>query len=250
MEQLKKRNKSVYFLGDIAISGDVTQDIIPTFSGPLNELTGKDSFIFANLEIPLSNKNFSPIHRCDSLILESALKSMRITHLNLANNHILDSGIEGVKATIDLLNQLGIQHTGVSLSGKVTPMFLEINGFNIAILGFVHLDTHIKNYPMSGVSLNVWDEELVKAEVDFWRKKGFEIWLSIHWGEDYSHYANSLQKSVASFLANLKVRLIIGHHAHVVQPFQRVGDDLISFLWIGRICFWELRKTRSMECVV
>lgn len=248
MEQLKTRNRSVFFLGDIAISGDISIDSIPAFSGPLNELTGEDSFIFANLEIPVSNEKFSPIHRCNGVTLESALKAMRVTHLNLANNHILDSGVDGLKATIEILNQLGIQYTGVSLSGQVNPMFMEINGNNIAILGYVHPDTHIKNYPISGVALNVWDEESVKTDVENWQKKGFEIWISIHWGEDYSYYPTSSQKMTAKFLASLKVKMLLGHHAHVPQPCQKVGD-LMSFYGLGGYVFGNFRKRNQWNAL-
>ena len=51
----------------------------------------------------------------------------------------------------------------------------------------------------------------------------------MHWGNEYSHQPNSEQKRIAKYLSELGVNIIIGSHAHVIQPIDYVGDTLVIY---------------------
>ena len=52
----------------------------------------------------------------------------------------------------------------------------------------------------------------------------------MHWGTEYQQQANAQQQQVAADVASSgSVDLIIGHHAHVVQPVQKIGRTWVVY---------------------
>ncbi len=52
--------------------------------------------------------------------------------------------------------------------------------------------------------------------------------VSLHWGTEYRHDPDAFQRSTAAALApSPDIDLLIGHHAHVVQPIERVGGTFV-----------------------
>ena len=49
----------------------------------------------------------------------------------------------------------------------------------------------------------------------------------MHWGEEYTTNPSSNQKQVAKDLSEMGVNLIIGNHAHSIQPVEMIGDTLV-----------------------
>ena len=54
--------------------------------------------------------------------------------------------------------------------------------------------------------------------------------VSLHFGTEYQHTPNAQQTSVAkALLASPDVDLILGCHAHVVQPFQKINGKWVAY---------------------
>jgi poly-gamma-glutamate synthesis protein (capsule biosynthesis protein) len=54
--------------------------------------------------------------------------------------------------------------------------------------------------------------------------------LSMHWGTEYDHFATQEQKDqAAALLASPDVDVILGDHAHVVQPMQKIHGKWVSY---------------------
>ena len=54
--------------------------------------------------------------------------------------------------------------------------------------------------------------------------------LSLHWGTEYRHQPNAYQLDHAELIAAIDgVDIVIGHHAHVVQPVDIVDDLPVVF---------------------
>jgi hypothetical protein len=245
----KTKSKSVFFVGDIALSGDIRLEDLDLFCTPFNPIREEGDLLFANLEIPITPENTSPVHVCNASILETGLKRLGVTHVNLANNHILDGGREGVARTIDLLDRLNIKHTGAGTKPEhCAPVVLDWNDKKVALLGYVLANTHIKNYPSSDVFVNVWEPEMARHEIQKWRADGYEVWVSLHWGEDYSHCAEPNQIRIADDIAEWGGSLIIGHHAHVVQPMQERARTVVFFGLGGYVFghFWKNNQWCSL----
>lgn len=51
----------------------------------------------------------------------------------------------------------------------------------------------------------------------------------MHWGEEGDTTPNEDQQQIASYLSSLGVDIILGHHPHVIQPTEMVGDCLVIY---------------------
>ena len=53
---------------------------------------------------------------------------------------------------------------------------------------------------------------------------------SLHWGQEYVHEPTLEQQQLAErLLAEDSIDLIVGHHAHVVQPIEKIGDKWVAY---------------------
>lgn len=150
-----------------------------------------------------------------------------------ASNHSLDTGVEGVVRTLDNLDRVGIAHAGTARTEReaATPTTLDVRGVRVAHLSYT--------FSLNGIPLpddkpwiaNVIDPEAVLAEARRARKAGAEIVIvSLHWGTEYQVEADEGQLGLARrLLAGPEIDLIVGHHAHVVQPFEKIGDKWVAY---------------------
>ena len=54
--------------------------------------------------------------------------------------------------------------------------------------------------------------------------------MFLHWGQEYRSAPTTAQRTLArKLLADPGVDLILGHHAHVVQPVQRIHGKWVAF---------------------
>jgi poly-gamma-glutamate synthesis protein (capsule biosynthesis protein) len=79
------------------------------------------------------------------------------------------------------------------------------------------------------------------------RTAGAQIVLvSLHWGTEYSHRPNAQQIRVAHrLLASSDIDLILGHHAHVVQPLERVGAKWVVYGMGNHVAHQARQATRD-----
>jgi poly-gamma-glutamate capsule biosynthesis protein CapA/YwtB (metallophosphatase superfamily) len=63
------------------------------------------------------------------------------------------------------------------------------------------------------------------------RQEGAQIVIvALHWGDEYVHDPSAYQTDVAGQLAkDDDIDLIYGHHAHVVQPFDRIHGTWVAY---------------------
>lgn len=140
-----------------------------------------------------------------------------------ANNHTLDRRDKGLVRTLDILDSKGISHVGTYRNkaerDSVLPLIVDIKGFKVAFLNYTYGTNGI---PIQGkVIVDYIDKEQIKADVTKAQQKGAEIiTVCIHWGNEYQLLPHSSQKSLAEYLCDLGVDLIIGGHPHVIQPME------------------------------
>lgn len=138
-----------------------------------------------------------------------------------ANNHTLDRRVSGARRTIALLDSLGISHIGTYSSethrDALIPFIKDINGFKVGFLNYTYGTNGFT--PSGGFLVDYINREKMAADVAATRAAGAElIAAAIHWGTEYTLSPDKNQKSLAEYLRNLGVEMIIGGHPHVVQP--------------------------------
>jgi poly-gamma-glutamate capsule biosynthesis protein CapA/YwtB (metallophosphatase superfamily) len=149
---------------------------------------------------------------------------------SLAGNHALDRGLRGLEETIELLEERGIAHEGTARTEEERlPGLYRVNGVTVA-----HLDY---TYGLNGLprptwySVNITDPEAILADARWAREQGAEfVVLTIHWGLEYQHAPTAEQQALAErLLASPDLDLILGSHAHVVQPIDRVNGKVVVY---------------------
>lgn len=150
--------------------------------------------------------------------------------VSLANNHTLD---KGKKAIISSNNYWKTKKNVVtngsanSQNDRANISINEVNDIKYTLLAYTMTTNGIK--PDNNYYVNIYSEEQVKEDIEKVRDKVDLLLVSIHWGEEYNTGVTKEQEKVATYLSNLGVDIIIGHHPHVVEPIDYINDTLVIY---------------------
>jgi poly-gamma-glutamate capsule biosynthesis protein CapA/YwtB (metallophosphatase superfamily) len=236
---------SVVATGDVLIhpalteqaeaDGDGKIDYRPLLAGVKPLISGADLGI-CHLETPLAPAG-GPYSGYPSFSappeIADALKDTGYDTCSTSSNHTIDQGADGVTRTLDKLDAIGIKHTGSARSSKeaATPLILDVHGVKVAQVSYAFGFNGIKVPAGKPWLANQIDVDDVLAAAKKARQAGAQVVIaSLHWGVEYQHEPTAEQRSQAKkILASDDVDLIIGHHAHVVQPFEKIGDKWVAY---------------------
>jgi poly-gamma-glutamate capsule biosynthesis protein CapA/YwtB (metallophosphatase superfamily) len=188
---------------------------------PLKPIFDKADFTIANLEVTLAGKPHSGYPQFSSPDeLAIACKANGIDALVTSNNHSCDRGLIGITRTVDILDSLGIKHTGTFRNQQdrdsLNLMVLEKNGIRIGILNYTY-GTNGLPIPEPSIVNTI---DLIQIKTDLIRSKRRnldKLIVFMHWGIEYQLSPNQNQDDVANFLFEEGVDVIIGSHPHVLQ---------------------------------
>lgn len=203
---------------------------------PVASYLSKADLAFCNLETPLAPAGGPytgyPTFSVPQDIVP-ALKDAGFDACTTASNHTVDKGFDGLKRTLDVLDANGIRHAGSSRTEQErnTPTIMEVKGVKVALLAY--------GYGLNGFStpagkpwaVNLIDIPTMLADAKAARAAGAQIVaVAVHAGDEYVQLPNAQQRSVATALAQSRlVDLIYGHHVHVVQPIDKIGDVWVAY---------------------
>jgi len=110
---------NIILLGDIAFTGIISEQPEKNKDRykELAPILKSADLVFTNLEVPVKadgfrNEHKNIIHYSLPVPTRDLLKILNIGCVSLANNHIYDCKMPGLEATINILDDLGIYHTG------------------------------------------------------------------------------------------------------------------------------------------
>ncbi|MGH8213226.1 MAG: CapA family protein [Rhodanobacteraceae bacterium] len=163
-----------------------------------------------------------------------ALKNDGYDTCTTASNHSLDQGFDGIVRTLDELDAAGMKHTGSARNQREaeTPLIVTLpNGVRVAQLAYTYGFNGHTPPADKPWSVNPIDVQKVLADAKRAKEQGADIVvLSLHWGTEYEHLATPTQLAQAKeLLASPDVDLILGDHAHVIQPMQKIGDKWVIY---------------------
>ncbi len=165
----------------------------------------------------------------------AALNEYYFNYFSVANNHISDQGQKGVDETYKNLSALGFLFSGQG-DGRISSINATstvAGGRRIALLSF---STVYRTLPESTLLSMITK---AKEDNDF-------VVVNIHWGVEYEHQAYSKQRSLASKMAAAGADLIIGHHPHVVQGAELIGNTPV-FYSLGNFIFDQSDSDDTQE---
>ncbi|MFJ3633020.1 CapA family protein [Streptomyces sp. NPDC090112] len=184
----------------------------------------------------------------------TTLKDIGYDTCSTASNHALDHGEGGVRNTLDALDRAGLKHTGSARSAQEgsKPLVMDVKGVKVAQISFAG-GFNGRQVPADKPWLvNKTSLDSISAAERAARAAGAEVViLSIHWGKEHQPAPNSLQISLAKKIAGKTgVNLVIGHHAHVVQPMEKVGDTWVAYGLGNQLARHEVPSGLSEEGVI
>ncbi|MBQ1812894.1 MAG: CapA family protein [Bacilli bacterium] len=149
------------------------------------------------------------------------LNLLNVKAVNLANNHVMDYGKDGLKLLIKKLDNAKIGHfgAGLDLEEACKPYILKEKGKKIAFGGYGwNMEECICASKISagtaGLNFNKIANIISNTNCD--------IFVPVfHYGYEYESLPQPLHLiETRKLLENDKVKIIIGHHPHVVQAYE------------------------------
>ncbi|MDY5973904.1 CapA family protein [Streptococcus hyovaginalis] len=214
-----------------ALKEDGTYDFEPYFTYV------KDRISSADLAIGDYEGTISPDHPLSGYPLfnappsiATALKNTGYDVMDLAHNHILDSGLEGALNTKKTFNDLGIDTIGLYDKDRSKDGFLikDVNGIKIAILGY--------SYGYNGMEANLTEEEYdkhlsdldetkIKAELKKAEKSADLTIVMPQMGVEYQLEPTKEQEQLYRQMVKWGADLVLGGHPHVVEPAEIIEQN-------------------------
>ncbi|MGW6511639.1 CapA family protein, partial [Streptomyces niveus] len=165
--------------------------------------------------------------------ITTAIKKTGYDTCSTASNHTLDDGPGGVTRSLNALDAAGLKHTGSARSAAeaAKPLIVDVKGVKVAQLSYA-FGFNGREIPKDKPWIaNTNSFDAIAAAEKAARKAGAEaVILSIHWGREHHPDPSASQLKLGRRLAKeTGIDLIIGHHAHVVQPMEKVDGTWIAY---------------------
>ena len=210
-------------------------DFRPMFDEVRPILSAADLAI-CHVESPVSSTDTDlsgyPVFNAPRALVEAAIDA-GYDGCSTASNHAFDRGADGVRSTVEVFEQLGIPQAGMAVDAAhdLEPVLYEVNGI---VLGHISATYSLNGFVMPADEpylVDLIEPEQIIAEAALAKEAGADfVVVSLHWGNEYQHTPSAAQDQwLAEILPSDEVDLVIGHHAHVVQPVDRVGDEWVVF---------------------
>lgn len=210
-------------------------DFDPVFASAVPDIAGADLAI-CHLETPLGRPN-GPFTGFPTFEVPPAIA--RTIHdvgydtCSTASNHSLDGGEAGVDRTLAALDAAGVRHTGTARSAAEAARIdmIEVNDVKVAQLSYAYgFNGAIRPADKPWLA-NLISVPAILAAAHRAKLAGADVVIvSLHFGTEYTQAPNAQQQSVArALLASPDVDLLIGCHAHVVQPFLRINGKWVVY---------------------
>ena len=164
--------------------------------------------------------------------ITTAIADAGFDRCSTASNHTYDRGNDGIDATINALEDAGIEQSGMAR----TPEEIEPHIFTVKGVKLCHLSYTFSYNGLIMPDETQWRSAIINTkrilrDAKRARELGSQATIvSMHWGTEKDSNANSMQTSIADELtASGLVDLIVGHHAHVVQPTSQVNGVWVMY---------------------
>ncbi len=206
----------------------------------IREVVGEADYIIGNLESPLVDDRNARGRTFYGLpLFADLLRDSGINVLNVANNHIMEHGAEGFTYTLATLHKKRMQTIGEMEKGVPKILTIKNAGTTICMAGFC--DEHVCSLENPGCFAGLDDQNVLDT---LQRMKQLHPDLTVfvfHWGNEYTHIPSLAQRKLAYKLIENGADLIIGHHPHVIQPYEQYRQGHIIYS-LGNFCFDDVQS--------
>jgi len=242
------------FLGNWAVESLDTAGYDYPFRG-CKEIFQSVNLVVGNLESPITQSNEPYIEK--QFLLKSpseiaqSLSSANIRAVTLANNHILDYGVDAMQETFKQLQSNHIQYFGAGLNKAEALREAQyyFSGITFALIGFS------ATFPEEFWATDSSAGTAFPYDIDVRRtiKRLSELYdvtiVNFHWGAEKMEYPKDYQVDLAHLSIDSGADMVIGHHPHVVQGVELYHNKPI-FYSLGNFAFASYSESAKVGLMV
>ncbi len=216
-------------------SGDGTYDFSPLYA-PLAKTISSYDIALINQETVLGGtsefeyQGYPSYNTPDEMAQAVAQAGFDVVNCN--TNHTYDMGsaaIEHAQKTWAKQKDVAVIGSYASEQDRANIRVVERNGIKIAFLSYSYGQN---GYEQSDLPNDYYaapfDKDKMKQEVAAAKEIADAVVVYMHWGDENTFELSDEQRNYASFLAGLGVDLVVGSHAHVIQPVKYVSRGIQS----------------------
>ena len=163
--------------------------------------------------------------------IADTMKEVGYDVVDLAHNHILDTGLYGLKYTDKVFKDRGLDTVGVHADKKRSEdkiLIKEVNGIKIAILAYAYgyngMDANLTAEDRTN-HLSDLDEEKMKEEIQRAEKEADVTVVIPQMGVEYKLEPTEEQKALYHKMIEWGADVVFGGHPHVIEPAETVEKD-------------------------
>lgn len=194
-------------------------DFVPGSTRPLVDHKTTD-YIVANLEGPVCSGHLVPINKVGPHLRNDEFDIEGKWAFALANNHMMDFGASGLKATRDFLERKDFSFAGAGddLAMARAPMRLREGDKIVSIVSCCERQFGITLDSHPGVAeKGFWLLDTIKLE----KAKGADfVVVSCHAACEFSYFPSPNIRDFYRLLIDNGADVVHGHHAHVPQGYE------------------------------
>lgn len=275
-------NVEIMAVGDVCLGEPVA--VYDRSPGTLWALLAEADLAIANLEMALTDRGIradKPATLRGDPKLVQEIKRLGFGAVTLANNHIMDYGVDGLEQTLEVLQRANVAFCGAGrdYSEAARATTIEVQGLRIGLLSFASTvpagspasqhrpglapirvttnyvidgevnDEQPGSAPYVGTRLLESDVEAAVNAVEATRATHDVVIVGLHWGV-MPLWMPPLQGPLADYQRPLAHRLIdagadaiIGGHAHVPLGIEIYRGKLIAYC-LGNFIFHKLPEAK------
>lgn len=221
---------SIVFLGDLCGESGP-----PSMGADLRSQVELADAACVNLEGALVSENIvgppkvgPRLQQADSM--RDWLQESGFTHVNLANNHIMDFGAAGLQQTLRTLNGIESFGAGMCADHAFKPRYLTLDGVRIALLGFGEAQFGCLDGDVDSVAGFAWVGGIrARNAISEAKASADHVIVQVHAGlESEALPLPEWRRTYREFI-DLGVDLVVGHHPHVLQGAEQHGHGWIFY---------------------
>ena len=164
--------------------------------------------------------------------ITTAIADAGFDRCSTASNHTYDRGNDGIDATINALQKAGVKQSGMAQTPEeIEPHVVVVKGIKLCHLSYTFSYNGLIMPDETQWRSAIINTQRILRDAKRARELGSQATIvSMHWGTEKDSNTNSMQTSIADELtASGLVDLIVGHHAHVVQPTNQVNGVWVMY---------------------
>ena len=252
---------NVVFTGDILLDRGVRRVIEHhgvghLFSDGVDSVFQSAQVVVGNLECP-ATKIHAPvfkrfIFRAEPEWLDN-LRQHGITHLNLANNHAIDQGREGLIDTKNNIMAAGMVPIGAgeNMQEASEPVLLASEPRKVWLVPSLRLALENYAYLTDKPCVSQEPMDSLLSRIYHLRQQDSTavIIVSLHWGAEHKLEPVPRQKHDAHMLCLAGADVLVCHHTHTLQTIEDFRDHKIYYS-IGNFIFDQNKPLNSEACMV